>query len=364
MSAIPGVINALCSIIRPLSHAVNIYIDVADIITEENISGLKVASVVSKSAILALDILGIIGNHSGKFSSKTLQNIKAAEGSVRMIDMPIQFAKTKQKLGTKVKTAQGVIHLIEKGMIGPSLSILRNICEANFYYEKNFFEAVKQNPEAKRPVWRGNENGDPILEGYKPIDPKECEMNMELFEKITACLNMKEISAEIGLLEGAYRIIILRTFEKILNRNRIQNNIPQNLQPIEPQAPQVEPPAPIDIDDLFNFKKLPNIPEEFHNDPVFSKYICPITQSPIRFIVMDPLTKDAENPTFYEHDAIRRWLAQKPRLPDQKPTSPATGKPLKVEALLLRPDLQYRIDNRLEFYENEVKNYILNLKEK
>lgn len=368
-TTIPEVINGICSAVRPIYGALDLCVDVADIITEENLSGLKIASAVSKSALLALDILGIVGHHTGKISNKTLTRIKSAEFATRIIDAPIQFAKTKKNLGPKINTAQGIIHLIEKGAIGPITGILRNLCETTFYQEKNYLDEVKKNANTKRPVYKLNEDGDVVLSGYKVIDPKECEDNIILYTRIIAGLNVSETVVRFGFLEASYRIIITRTLEKILNKyqNRVQprciqqvNRIPLQQNPIRQvarvpqQVNQALQPNMVDIDNLFKFRQLPAIPEEFLNDKIFSKYVCLLSQCPIRFIVQDPYSVGAENPTFYEKNFIMGWLAE-------HASSPLNRQPLSLDQLILRPDIQKMIDGRLEFYENEVKNYLINL---
>jgi len=89
--------------------------------------------------------------------------------------------------------------------------------------------------------------------------------------------------------------------------------------------------------EMFDLTRLPFIPEPLHNDPVFRRYICPLTQRPIRFVVADPTFHGR---VLYERAAIRTALAVRPQ-------SPVTRAPLRVAQLLARPAVQNEINTRL-----------------
>jgi hypothetical protein len=82
-------------------------------------------------------------------------------------------------------------------------------------------------------------------------------------------------------------------------------------------------------------------------DDVFSKFICPINSSSIRFIVKDPtmIVKDPNDCTYYEEAAINKWL-------ELKSMSPMTRQPLKVDQLVRCLNEQKLIDERLKLYKD------------
>ncbi len=90
---------------------------------------------------------------------------------------------------------------------------------------------------------------------------------------------------------------------------------------------------------------LPNeIPEQFHNDPTFSQFICPITQLPIRF----PVTLRSGNghDFHFERAAIRHWVQT--CINRRNPiTNPASREEIDRENLVENLDIRDIIENRL-----------------
>jgi len=96
----------------------------------------------------------------------------------------------------------------------------------------------------------------------------------------------------------------------------------------------------------FNLLALRKIPEPLHADALLKRYICPVTQKPIRYPVTDP-----NGNAIYEREAILRWL-------ETHGTSPVTFRPLHARDLVLKSDLKQMIDSRLRFHGERLQNYI------
>lgn len=88
------------------------------------------------------------------------------------------------------------------------------------------------------------------------------------------------------------------------------------------------------------------IPQTMHDDIVLSKYICTITQEPMRDPVADPTNGGK---TLYERAAIVKWL-------QTKNTSPATRFTLNDFQLLERPALSALINSRLKLHSRGSRN--------
>ncbi len=91
---------------------------------------------------------------------------------------------------------------------------------------------------------------------------------------------------------------------------------------------------------------LPNeIPDRFHKDPILSQFICPFTQSPIRF----PATiksSDGEFSFNFEKSAIIHWIEECRR--QRNPIiNPYTREEFDPKNLVENLDLQALIENRL-----------------
>ncbi len=80
------------------------------------------------------------------------------------------------------------------------------------------------------------------------------------------------------------------------------------------------------------------IPEELDEDEFFNQHVCPITLSPIRHPLRDPLTD-----TIYEARAIIEWVRT-------HGTSPLSRRQLRVADLQPMPELQAEIDEMLTIY--------------
>ncbi|MGA8164971.1 MAG: hypothetical protein WB791_08125 [Waddliaceae bacterium] len=91
---------------------------------------------------------------------------------------------------------------------------------------------------------------------------------------------------------------------------------------------------------------LPSIPEPLHEDAIFSRYICSITQEPIRHVVGDP-----DGRTLYEKRVILARL-------DHSNISPVTGNPLRRWELVSKMVIQATICVRLLFFEDKFHHFL------
>lgn len=373
-----NIINSVCNIIRPINYAVDTIVDVAQIITDENIKGLKVAAVISRTAYTALNIISLICQHKG-LSNKTTAILKFSELGVRLADVPINFMHTARKIGIrniKAKSPQAILRLIEKGGIAPLAGVLRTISEINIVKEKIYIEKLEKDPESQRPVWEFDEDGIARIKEFKVINKEESKEFIKLCERINAGLNVTETLSQAGILEGTYRSIIYKVLSGILRRDQrrierenqelnalIENQVNENnaLNQIENlmipddgldlvMMENIDGFQEIDGEEILNLKRATSIPDIFYKDIIFSKYICPISLQPIRYVVQDPTANGA--PIYYERDKIASWLVN-------HNTSPMTRLELKEEDLVPRPDIQSIIDQRLDFYSEKTREFIV-----
>ena len=77
------------------------------------------------------------------------------------------------------------------------------------------------------------------------------------------------------------------------------------------------------------------IPDEFEKDSILCEHICPITQSPVRYPVIDPTSG-----IVYERSALEHWV-------DLQHSSPITRRPLQRSDLVVANDIQEAIEKRL-----------------
>lgn len=98
-----------------------------------------------------------------------------------------------------------------------------------------------------------------------------------------------------------------------------------------------------DISLYQNLTQLDEIPPLFHQDPILSKFICPISLCPIRHPVRDPHSK-----TIYERASILKWI-------EEHSTSPMTRLPLTKEQLIPSLAISCLINYRLDILEKLVR---------
>lgn len=96
-----------------------------------------------------------------------------------------------------------------------------------------------------------------------------------------------------------------------------------------PNAPQIE----LDVD-------YEGIPEEHEDNPVFSQYLCPITQMPMRFPVTAPSVPGHPGHHF-ERKAIIDWLRR-------NKTNPMNQQPLRLNQLRENTAMREIIENELK----------------
>ena len=97
--------------------------------------------------------------------------------------------------------------------------------------------------------------------------------------------------------------------------------------------------------EIIDLTVLEKVPEMFFHDNVLRQRQCPISQKPIRYIVIVEGTQNTKEPVFYEKNNIEKWILeneeeQPPKWPDHILVS--------REALTVLPDMQSEIDQRLE----------------
>lgn len=87
-----------------------------------------------------------------------------------------------------------------------------------------------------------------------------------------------------------------------------------------------------------------HIPVKFLQDPVFRRYQCPISETPIRFICVVETTKQSIDPVYYERREILQWIKENPQQPP--PRWPANV-PLTQKQIIPWTEVQTQIDQRL-----------------
>ena len=366
-----------CQIIRTLCTSADVVSDVAKMCDQAET--LRGASIVTRSAILAINLFDLIGTACGKIDSKRGYSLKQAEVIVRIFDLPISLAKEVGDLETaqtQTETIARIIRVFETGVINPMFGMIRSVTEREVYREKKYLEMDDQElAKHERPIYACDSEGNMIVTGYKPVTREECNELIKAHQGILPFLLGAEVVTQLAPVETFYRCLAACLINQPPAAPAQQQppvpppggggqggviGVQANQAPVAPQF--VNAPAPaaahrvpaqlpqganddfVQIDNALRLTQFKSIPSQFEDDEIFKQYTCCLTQAAIRDPVGDPT---ADGKTLYERKAIMTWLRR-------SPVSPVTRKPLFVAQLTDRPDIKLAIDQRLAYHEAEL----------
>lgn len=326
------VINAVCGIVRASCEVVDVIKDTYNICTQPaDLLALRVARIFTRLA--GLTAYGCeIGALNSDASNSTLFAIKASEVVVRVIDVPVQVGLVTAEM---MQQDMPSLEFIEKAVLQPALSMMRAKNEMLIYQEKNFLSmSPKQQATQTRLV--------EVKSGFMttqlvpmPITVEESQKILTQCENEAPSLNVAEAIVKTGLASKLSEATAkgFEFCEDIYARLSTYDALVNRLQAVNARA-----------EDPFNLLALDSIPTELHGDRVFRELICPITLNPIRHPVGDP-----NGITVYERSAIETQI----RLQERN----IYHEPLCEEQLVEKPQLVERINDRLQFHMQRLRQY-------
>lgn len=256
-------------------------------------------------------------------SSQTLEKIKSGEKICRAINIPAQNV-------ISLDSERTVLNYLERGILAPIVSFLRASNEHKIYQTQNYLQMTPEElSKVKIPVYDVNPRGVNKIIGSKNITPEEAKLALTQAKALQRYFNIVETIFNFGPISTAE--YFYRSFGR---RLQIEAAAEQNAEEVNHETK------------VFDLLARKTIPEDLHDDVVFKRYICPITQAPIRFPVGDP-----NGVTLYEKEAITQALRR-------NPISPVTRLPLAVHQLVEKPALQNLINNRLQFHESRLQSFM------
>jgi hypothetical protein len=234
--------------------------------------------------------------------------------------------------------------LIEKGLLAPTADAIRVFAELRAYQEQSLLSPEER---TKTEIVNTDENGFPIE--VAPLNKEEHIASKADWEKVAVVSSFVRGSLEVGVISSAAseQNIYLRLalyFRDLIGLpedpakgirqtklRELKRNLLQSLK---------------EIQSIIDFQRLEEIPPPLYQDPVFCRYICPITNLPIR----DPVGDPTNSQILYERKAITGWLYY--RIAANLPlVSPVTHLPITIATLIAKPALKLLIDHRLGFFQ-------------
>lgn len=282
---------------------------------------VKTASFANNVFILGCTALEVCSEPL-KISKDLLYSIKTGEATARFINIPLCLMKAFYQPITFIDA-----------VIIPTVSFLRSHNELSQYHPDSVIR-ITENEEKKIHVpiletVQVDGREQQVLKGYRALTKDEIEKLKEKAARDTRLQNLGE---------SIFRLVQFTERRPLVqngNRNpAVDENVAKPLSGSTPLPQQI---------DSFDFLKLSCIPDALHDDIVFKRYVCPITNCPIRFPVGDP-----NGVHVYEMNAILREIEIRQR-------SPMTKISLTQEQLIPKPHLQALIDDRLKFYEHHMR---------
>jgi hypothetical protein len=330
-------INAACQVIRTLVGASRVVESVEKTYKSNDAEfSFCALQMTAETVSFFCNTMCVIGEASD-FTFKSLMHLKDLELSAQALKTSIIFAEA------VMNCSQGHMHPItalEKGLIAPTAGILRVIAE-HMTYQYHYLATL---PDNERYVFQVDSCDANNLTYKKiPISLEECESKIKAAEQALPVINITEIATQSGIISAS----LLRGSDLYQNLvNEVITQPPLVPIPLSDQNLMSE-----DLPSVFdslpqNATELRKIPESLSADPVFSRFVCPITLEPIRDPVLDP-----NGTTLYERNAILEVLRH-------RPFSPMTRRPLQPHQLRDAANLKMLIDHRLSNYLRLVRNAI------
>jgi hypothetical protein len=318
-------LNAIATGLVTLCDVVNLGDSLHKIYCNPNENrGVRIASILSRLSIIGFQTGASIAQIR-EATPETLGNIKSGELLCRFIDLPIRMSEEASQMDVDS------LRFLEKAVVAPMSDIIRVGSEVNVHNENHYLQEYKRDPQkAKRPVYE--QCGDEIkIVGYRRVEPKECEENINSSRQTAVISAGIRIASEAGIGSKAVQVSC-DLYESLALWIRAKIN---------------GAPLPQQQGQAINLIALNEIPEPLEGDIVFRRYICPITNKPIRDPVGDP-----NGHTLYERSAIMTWLNR------GNYTSPVTRLPLRPSQLIEKPVLKKLIESRLTYHGQHLWEYL------
>jgi hypothetical protein len=279
--------------------------------------------------------------------SESLAFLKQLEILPRTFNFPLQFMT--EVVEGDISTAKGVFKIVERGVVAPIAGIFVTAAEQMSYYERQFLEMTpEQRISAKRPILEYDPENEAFkITGYKPVEIKECLENIKKAAALAKGCAALRVASETGSISKATFEGVAPFYQYLASyltamprRNMIpvRGGVAPAAAAQGAQQPQRDGQQGLNLD----FLAFDSIPIPLHEDVVFKRFICPITNEPVR----DPV-KDPNGITIYERRAIYQWIAV-------NPVSPMTRAPLTRQLLIEVPAVKALIDHRLQFHRDRM----------
>jgi len=333
---------------------------------------LEKACLVNKLVCLGFTIAEIGMLISGK-KSESIQTLKAIELVPRMFQMltspVLEILKTDGSL-------KSIIRAISRGVIAPMADLARVGSEMICYDEHKYLQlSPEELKTAKRPIYELQGSGEDavwVIVGYRPVDIEECKANLAEAKMVSEVAATVRIFSEFDILEKSFCDVGIPLYQRLINflgdPNVVPNPTPaahhagyqyvapQHVAPQHPIQQHAAPQHPVpqhEVPGLYelDLQRFTFIPLPLHDDILFQRFVCPISQEPIRDPVRDPTNIHLNGGTLYERRAILRWL-------QLHQVSPMTHQPLFANQLIPAPALKAVIDARLEHHRQQVSAYL------
>ena len=285
---------------------------------------IRTASSINHLAMLVLQVAELVASSKGA-STTVLLGMKAGEVGGRLINAVIKPQEAAYDSSTKWE-------YFEKGILAPMADLVRTTAQAHLYVEQRYIERLKVEPNVERPVYDNQGN----IVDYKPVTEQECRDNI-------ATLKVQAESSALARVAFEARVVSRvadstgSIYESIINYFRVNQLLEE-----EGQYDTLDQLRGINLLDL------PVIPPAFHEDVVFRRYCCSISYEPIRHVVADPTTGGRH---LYELRNIERWIGV-------RHISPMSRRSLTLAQLQECPAMQALIDERLQFHQEHLQEYI------
>jgi hypothetical protein len=347
MSAISGA----CQIVRLITSGVGIARDASELANTSSDDKLllsaRIAAITMRTLSLTASACAVGGEAAGA-SNTSLGAMHTVEFIFRGISMPFQVVESSAEYLNGNLT---LLEAIEKGLIAPAAAVTRAHAES----VRSHYQHLLELPPDQRlePVYKTEgigEDAQLVIDHYRVVTEEECKENILWSNQRITPANLVEIAANTSALSntGSKLIQIYQNVISLISRQPQPTPAAPVPVPSVPAAPVQAPLAEIDPFEGDFLLRLSIIPDALHEDTVFQRYVCPITQRPIRYPLRGP------NGTLYERSAIEEWC----RRGEGAMNDPFTRRLTTIQEYAPVPMLQNIIDTRLRWHQEEIRRGI------
>jgi hypothetical protein len=381
-------VNAIAKVLQVAIRGADLVVDIDDLMRSRAYEDLKKISIATRTTLLFFSIADLAMVLSGQSRTALYRGVKSIEPVAHIFNLPVNAMEAIEVFTDPHASTIDKIKAAEKKILGSFISVTRSMCESELTWQRHYRDLPpEEQKKLQFPIYESDGDDGYNLVGYEKFDKEKCLQTIANLESCIPKMNVAEATTQanfvgrvLGVSTAAFNLLVARVaahrpppappqggavvaaraqgprlpIVRPVSDDAFDDAVTESLAPSSAVQPQLMQQIQPSSDEWLNLSYWKVIPVELHEDEVFKRFICAITNLPIRHIVQDPTLEASQNaterpqPVYYEKSAIEYWLRT-------RAISPMTRKPLSVSMLRPCVSIQVIINNRLKTYSDRLK---------